>query len=62
MHVCEIDAMMRAGRPFGEIEDRIEELPLDPSAKNVLWLYLWVESDRAARRRVVRELLDAIPA
>lgn len=62
MHVCEIDAMMRAGRPFDEIEDRIEELPLAPEAKSALWLYAWVQVDVEDRRRVVNEMLDALAA
>lgn len=62
MYLHEIDAMMRAGRPFGEIEDRIDELPLDADAKSTLWLWAWVEIDRPARRRVVREMLDALAA
>ena len=61
MHVHEIDAMMRKRRPFGEIEDRIEELPISDDAKSALWLYLWVESDRPARRQAVREVLAALP-
>lgn len=62
MHVREIDFMVRRGVPFERIEARIEELPLPADVKSVLWLYAWAETDRPARRQVVRELLAALPA
>ena len=62
MHVREIDALLSAGVPFERIEAHIEELPIDADAKSALWLLAWVESDRPARRRVVREMLAGISA
>jgi hypothetical protein len=53
---------VRRGVPFERIEARVEELPLPADVKSVLWLYAWAETDRPARRQVVRELLAALPA
>lgn len=60
MHVREIDIMVRNGVPFERIEAHIEDLALPADAKSALWLYLWVEVDRPARRRAVRELLAGL--
>jgi hypothetical protein len=62
MHVREIEAMLRKGRPFGEIEDRIEELPLDADVKSVLWLWAWTRQSPDGQRAVVDEMLDALAA
>ena len=29
------------GRPFAEIEDRIDRIPLSDEEKSALWLYAW---------------------
>jgi hypothetical protein len=60
MGAAEIDAMMAAGIPFERIEAEIECALAPPDVKNVLWLYAWVECDRAARRRAVGELIAAL--
>lgn len=60
MHVREIETMVRNGVPFERIEAHIEELALPADAKSALWLLAWVETDRPARRRAVREVLDAL--
>jgi hypothetical protein len=57
-----IDAMLAEGIAFDTIEGRIEQLDLDPDAKSLLWLYLWVESDTEDRRRIVREMLIGVIA
>jgi hypothetical protein len=55
-----IDAMLSEGIAFDTIEDRIEQTRLHAEAKSALWLYLWVESDREDRRRIVREELHGL--
>jgi hypothetical protein len=60
MHVCEIDKLVSRGVPWERIEAHIEELALCDEAKSALWLYAWVESDRPARRLVVREVLAGL--
>lgn len=57
MHVREIDAMTRAGRPFDEIEERIEELPLCADAKSALWLWAWTRQSPDGQRAVVDSML-----
>jgi hypothetical protein len=57
-----IDAMLAEGIAFDIIEDRIEQLDLDPDAKSLLWLYAWTGLERDGQREVVREMLDALHA
>jgi hypothetical protein len=43
------------GRPFAEIEERIDRIPLSDEEKSALWLYAWsltdtIVADRGARR------------
>ena len=58
---AEVEAMLRAGRPIGQIEDRIEELPVNEEAKSALWLLVWSEHGMEARRRTVAEPSRALP-
>jgi hypothetical protein len=60
MRVAEIDAMMAAKIPFERVEAEIECMQAPDEVKSALWLYLWVESDRAARRRAVGELIAGL--
>jgi hypothetical protein len=59
MQVTEIDALVLEGVPFDEIEDLIEETQQDADVKAALWLYAWVETDRADRQQAVREIVAA---
>jgi hypothetical protein len=47
----EVEVMLRAGKPLGQIRDRVEEMPVDEEAKSVLWLLAWCERGRGRRRR-----------
>jgi hypothetical protein len=53
----EVEAMTAQGRPFGEIEERIESLPLPDDQLAALWLLAWAEQDARTRRRVAIEAL-----
>lgn len=50
----EVEAMLRAGKPFGQIEDRIEAMHVSGEAKSALWLLAWSERE-AGKRHHVRE-------
>jgi hypothetical protein len=45
-----IEGMLRRGRPFAEIEHAIEETPLPPDEKDVLWLLAWSYPETRVRR------------
>ena len=45
-----IEGMLRRGRPFSEIEHAIEETPLPPDEKDVLWLLAWSYPETRVRR------------
>jgi hypothetical protein len=53
----EVEAMVAEHRPFEEIEDRIECLPLPDDQRAALWLLAWAEQDSRTRRRVAIEAL-----
>lgn len=56
-----IDEMLDARTPFDRVEDYIERrTDLPPDSRSMLWLYAWVETDRAERRRCVAELLAGV--
>jgi hypothetical protein len=49
------------GRPFAEIEERIDRIPLSEEEKSALWLYAWsltetIVADRGARRMLSARL------
>lgn len=52
-----VDELLSDGTPLERIEEEIEEMDLPPDNKSAVWLYAWVESDRAERRQAVAELL-----
>lgn len=59
----EVEAMVRAGRTIGQIEDRIDELPVNEEAKSALWLLAWSEHEIRARRPISDPVpLDELPA
>ena len=53
---------LHALRPFSEIEDWIETLPVSEDAKAGLWLLAWAEQDRSSQRRIADEALSAVPS
>jgi hypothetical protein len=56
----EVEGMIAAGRPFEEIEDRIESMSLREDQRAALWLLAWAEQDRGTRRRVALEALEHV--
>jgi hypothetical protein len=60
---AEVEAMVLAGVSFGQIEDRIDEMPVSGEAKSVLWLLAWSERDPERRHRSDGEVPTAtLPA
>jgi hypothetical protein len=60
---AEVEAMLRAGRPFGQIEDRIEGMRVSEEAKSALWLLAWIEQEAHTQRRILEdERTDLVPA
>lgn len=55
--ITHLDAMIAANTAFDEIEDEIEALPITEHQRSALWLYAWVETDRAQRQVAVRQIL-----
>ena len=51
---------LRAARPFAEIEDWIDTLPLSEDTKAGLWLLAWAEQERSSQRRIAEEALAAV--
>jgi hypothetical protein len=49
----ELDELLADGATFGNIEDWIEDQPLDGEYKAALWMAAWSEQPRAARRDMV---------
>lgn len=56
-----IDRMIENGRPFHEIEDYIDDVPLSDSERTVLWLVAWssVIPDQQRRKIVLGYDLSA---
>lgn len=46
-----IERMLLRGRPFSEIEHAIEQTPLPPDEKDVLWLLAWSYPETRTHRR-----------
>lgn len=55
-----IKQLARYGRPFGEIEEIIDDAPLNDGQKAALWLLAWSFTDPVAQRRIAREALAAV--
>jgi hypothetical protein len=51
----EVEAMLRAGTPFGQIEDRIDSMHVSEDAKSALWLLAWGEHGMNRRGRILEE-------
>jgi hypothetical protein len=49
----ELDELLADGATFGNIEDWIEDQPLDGQSKTALWLAAWSEQPRTERRQMV---------
>lgn len=58
----EVDSMIDAARPFGEIEDYIESLALHPEVKTALWLLAWAQQERHVREITLAESLARVAA
>lgn len=43
--------MLRARKPLGQIQNRIEAMPVDEEQKSALWLLAWCEQGKGMRRR-----------
>lgn len=56
-HLQEVEQMIRDDRPFGEIEDCIDGMPLSDDEKAALWLLAYGEQGRRERRKVVGQAL-----
>ncbi len=56
-----VTSMIRHGRPFDEIEDYINALPLPSAHLGALWLLAWTEAtDPQTRSRVVADTISAL--
>ena len=53
----EIERMISDRRPFGEIEDRIEEMSASDDEKSALWLLAWSGQPEPVRHQAVAEAL-----
>jgi len=53
MRVGELDELIAAGAAFDQIEDWIEDQPIDGESKAALWLAAWSEQPRARRREMI---------
>jgi hypothetical protein len=59
----EVEAMLRAGKRFGQIEDRINAMHVNEEAKSALWLLAWSEQRTDTRRPILEEdPSEALPA
>ena len=54
-----VERMLSDRRSFGEIEDRIEGMPVSDDKKAALWLLAWSGQAEWVRRRTVDEVLTA---
>jgi hypothetical protein len=55
--------MLRAGKRFGQIADRISAMEVNEEAKSALWLLAWSEQKTDANRPVLAEPpTEALPA
>jgi hypothetical protein len=52
--LVELDELLADGARFDQIEDWIEDQPIDGDSKAALWLVAWSEQPRARRREMVR--------
>ena len=52
--------MIADHRPFEEIEELIDSLPLPDDQRAALWLLAWAEQDADTRRRVARDALEYV--
>jgi hypothetical protein len=58
----EVETMLRAGKPFGQIEDRIESMHINEEAKSALWLLAWSEQRTDSCRHILEEdRAEALP-
>jgi hypothetical protein len=57
-----IEGMLHRGRPFSEIEHAIEQTPLPPDEKDVLWLLAWSYPETGARRSGRKRPQPSAPA
>jgi hypothetical protein len=56
-YLRELEARLRTGEPFVEIEDWVEELDATEEVKAALWLLAWTDQERFVQRRVASEAL-----
>lgn len=52
---AEVETMLRAGKPFGQIEERIEAMPVNEESKSALWLLAWSEQRTGAGWRILEQ-------
>jgi hypothetical protein len=58
----EVEGMMEAGEPFGEVEDYINQTgPLAELERAALWLLAWSLRDASAQRQDARAALLLLP-
>lgn len=58
----QVQEMIEAERPFGEIEDFIESTSFHPERKTALWLLAWAQQERHVRESILAESLTEIAA
>jgi hypothetical protein len=56
----DVDARLRSGESFEEVEDWINGLPLPDVAKSALWLWLWANQPEDNQRQVALDGLHAV--
>jgi acyl-CoA reductase-like NAD-dependent aldehyde dehydrogenase len=50
--------LTQAGTPFEQVEQVIQQLPLDEEFKSMLWLFAWAEQPRAHRQAILHSVAD----
>ncbi len=53
----EVERMLSERRPFGAIEDRIDQMTCTDDVKAALWLFAWNRQSLAARDRTIDDVL-----
>jgi hypothetical protein len=54
-YLRELQARLRRGQPFVDIEDWVEDLDAAEDIKAALWLLAWTDQERLMQRRIARE-------
>jgi hypothetical protein len=61
LYSAEVESMMCAGEPLGNVEDAIERAPLPEEQRAALWLVAWSLNERPVWRRSMAETGSPAP-